>query len=71
MPFIDPQVKLNCPWCGCRLEFVSTSEQEQIYNCLRDGSIALRAGWNFERVTATTRMLQSALMAHTQRESWN
>ena len=60
MPFIDPQAKLNCPWCGCRLEFVSTSEHEQIYNCLRDGSIALRAGWNFVRVRATTRMLQPA-----------
>lgn len=60
MPFIDPQTKLNCPWCGCRLDFVSTSEHEQIYSCPRDGSIALRAGWNFVRVRAKTRMLQPA-----------
>jgi hypothetical protein len=52
MPFIDPLVRLNCPWCGYRVRFVSTSEHEQIYSCPTDGSFALRGGWQFERIPA-------------------
>jgi hypothetical protein len=48
--FIDPLVRLNCPWCGQQMHYESTAPDAQFYFCFKHGRVALRANWHFTLV---------------------
>jgi hypothetical protein len=45
--FIDPLVRLNCPWCGQQMHYESTARDAQFYFCFKHERVALRANWQF------------------------
>jgi hypothetical protein len=47
MEIIDSRVNLNCPFCGDPMQYKSTAPNAQFYLCLKHGSVALRANWQF------------------------
>ena len=37
----DPQLPVNCPYCGARLVYVRTQEGKHLYECLQHGRLIL------------------------------